>query len=101
MKTITTNALSKTLLFAIFLSVAFVSCKNGKGGSGGSNDSTNTASGDSAWADPREVRKENFKGDIKLDVRDSKEDWDAYTPKRAPANSPNVLFILYDDTGLG
>src|ERR1700743_1029598 len=57
--------------------------------------------GDTAgWADPREVRKENFKGDIKLDVRDSKSDWDAYTPKRAPANSPNVLFILYDDTGL-
>src|ERR1700743_2221019 len=57
--------------------------------------------GDTAgWADPREVRKENFKGDIKLDVRDSKSDWDAYTPKRAAANSPNVLFILYDDTGL-
>ncbi|MGV8122115.1 MAG: arylsulfatase [Candidatus Xenobiia bacterium LiM19] len=41
-----------------------------------------------------------FKGKIKLDVRDSKPDWAPYTPKRAPAGSPNVLFILYDDTGL-
>ncbi|POY38047.1 arylsulfatase [Solitalea longa] len=54
----------------------------------------------SAQADPRKVREENFKGTIKLDVRDSKADWDAYTPKKAPEGSPNVLFVLYDDTGL-
>jgi arylsulfatase A-like enzyme len=53
----------------------------------------------SGWADPRQVRAANFKGDIKLDVRDSKSDWDAYTPKRAPADAPNVLFVLFDDTG--
>ena len=43
----------------------------------------------------------NFKGEISLDVRDSKSDWSAYTPKSAPEGAPNVLFILYDDTGLG
>jgi arylsulfatase len=41
-----------------------------------------------------------FKGVIKLDVRDSKEDWAPFTPKKAPAGAPNFLFILYDDTGL-
>lgn len=42
-----------------------------------------------------------FKGKIALDVRDSEPDWEAYTPKRAPEGAPNILFILYDDTGLG
>jgi arylsulfatase len=41
-----------------------------------------------------------FKGTIKLDVRDSKEDWAPFTPRKAPAGAPNFLFILYDDTGL-
>ncbi len=41
-----------------------------------------------------------FKGDIKLDVRDSKADWSPYIRKKAPAGSPNILFVLYDDTGL-
>ena len=40
-----------------------------------------------------------FKGDIKLDVRDSKADWAPYIRKKAPEGSPNVLFVLYDDTG--
>ena len=44
-------------------------------------------------------RKE-FKGVIKLDVRDSTPDWEPYTPARAPEGSPNVLIIMYDDTGL-
>jgi arylsulfatase len=44
--------------------------------------------------------KDGFKGDIKLDVRDSKPDWAPYTPKKAPDGAPNFLFILYDDTGL-
>jgi len=43
--------------------------------------------------------KKPFKGVIKLDVRDSKPDWEPYIPTRAPAGSPNVLFVLYDDTG--
>jgi arylsulfatase len=41
-----------------------------------------------------------FKGVIKLDVRDSKPDWTPYSLKRAPAGAPNVLIVLYDDTGL-
>jgi arylsulfatase A-like enzyme len=41
-----------------------------------------------------------FKGKIALDVRDSTPDWDPYTPPAAPAGSPNVLLVLYDDTGL-
>jgi arylsulfatase len=40
-----------------------------------------------------------FKGVIKLDVRDSKEDWTPYIPPKAPEGAPNVLFVLYDDTG--
>jgi len=42
----------------------------------------------------------DFKGTIKLDVRDSKADWGPFIPKKAPAGAPNILFILYDDTGL-
>ena len=41
-----------------------------------------------------------FKGVIKLDVRDSKPDWAPYELKKAPAGAPNVLIVLYDDTGL-
>ncbi|WP_459641141.1 sulfatase-like hydrolase/transferase, partial [Flavobacterium sp. CGRL2] len=43
--------------------------------------------------------KENFHGVINLDIRDSKADWGPYTPKAAPAAAPNILFILFDDTG--
>ena len=42
-----------------------------------------------------------FKGKIALDIRDSESDWTPYLPKSAPEGAPNVLFILYDDTGLG
>jgi arylsulfatase len=42
----------------------------------------------------------DFKGTIKLDVRDSVPDWGPFTPKRAPEGAPNVLFVLFDDTGL-
>src|SRR5215831_14959756 len=41
-----------------------------------------------------------FKGDIQLDVRNSKADWTPFIPKKAPEGSPNILIILYDDTGL-
>lgn len=40
-----------------------------------------------------------FDGKIKLDVRDSKSDWKPFLPKQAPEGAPNILFILYDDTG--
>ncbi|MBT2495201.1 arylsulfatase [Microbacterium sp. ISL-59] len=41
-----------------------------------------------------------FTGVIDLDVRDSQADWDAFLPQKAPAGAPNVLVVLYDDTGL-
>jgi hypothetical protein len=41
-----------------------------------------------------------FNGVVKLDVRDSKADWAPFIRKKAPEGSPNILFILYDDTGL-
>ena len=40
-----------------------------------------------------------FNGKIELDIRDSKPDWDAFLYKKAPKDAPNVLVILYDDTG--
>jgi hypothetical protein len=41
-----------------------------------------------------------FGGKIELDVRDSVPDWGPYLPPIAPSDAPNVLFVLYDDTGL-
>ena len=43
---------------------------------------------------------EDFEGVIRLDVRDSTPDWSPYELKRAPEGAPNVLVVLYDDTGL-
>jgi len=43
---------------------------------------------------------EMFKGVIKLDVRDSKADWTPFELKRPPEGAPNILIVLYDDTGL-
>ena len=42
-----------------------------------------------------------FNGKIELDVRDSQADWTPFIPTPAREGSPNILFILYDDTGLG
>ena len=44
--------------------------------------------------------KKPFKGVIKLDIRDSKPDWEPFMLPRAPEGSPNILIVLYDDTGL-
>ncbi len=41
-----------------------------------------------------------FKGVIDIDVRKSVPDWEPYTPIKAPEGAPNILFVLYDDTGL-
>jgi arylsulfatase A-like enzyme len=41
-----------------------------------------------------------FNGKINVDVRDSVPDWEPYMPPRAPEGSPNVLIVLYDDTGM-
>jgi arylsulfatase A-like enzyme len=40
-----------------------------------------------------------FRGTINLDVKDSVEDWGAFLADRAPEGAPNVLVVLYDDTG--
>ena len=41
-----------------------------------------------------------FKGTIELDIRDSVEDWDAFTQPNPPKGSPNVIILLWDDTGI-
>ena len=41
-----------------------------------------------------------FKGTIELDVRESTADWAPYQPPQAAEGSPNVLFIVIDDTGI-
>lgn len=46
------------------------------------------------------MTKKPFSGEINLDVRDSTPDWDAFLPPKAPAGAPNVLVVLYDDTGM-
>ncbi|MGW4125287.1 sulfatase-like hydrolase/transferase [Nocardia sp. NPDC004711] len=43
---------------------------------------------------------DGFDGKIELDVRDSKQDWKPFELKKAPDGAPNILVILYDDTGL-
>src|SRR5262249_621874 len=52
----------------------------------------------SGWAVPNPPP--DFKGTMKLDIRDSKADWGPFTRKKAPEGAPNILIILYDDTGL-
>ena len=43
---------------------------------------------------------EGFEGKIELDVRDSVPDWKPFELKKAPEGAPNILVVLYDDTGL-
>lgn len=45
------------------------------------------------------MAEKEFKGVIKLDVRDSTPDWGPFTPPTPPKDAPNVLIVLYDDTG--
>ena len=45
------------------------------------------------------TESKDFKGVINLDVRDSVPDWEPFLPAKAPEGSPNILFVLYDDTG--
>jgi hypothetical protein len=39
--------------------------------------------------------RKTFQGVIKLDVRDSKPDWNPYLPPKAPEGAPNVLFYNF------
>ncbi|MRH89802.1 sulfatase-like hydrolase/transferase [Nocardia sp. SYP-A9097] len=43
---------------------------------------------------------DGFDGKVELDVRDSTPDWGPFEVKKAPEGAPNVLVVLYDDTGL-
>lgn len=43
---------------------------------------------------------DGFNGKINLDVRDSQPDWGPFELKHAPDGAPNVLVVLFDDTGL-
>src|SRR5215813_1891712 len=52
----------------------------------------------SGWAVPKPPP--DFTGTMKLDIRDSKADWGPFTRKKAPEGAPNILIVLYDDTGL-
>jgi hypothetical protein len=51
------------------------------------------------WTLRRDVMVREFRGEIKLDVRESTPDWESLLNQKAPAGSPNVLVVLYDDTG--
>jgi len=41
-----------------------------------------------------------FNGKIELDIRDSEPDWGPYAAPTAPENSPNILYLVWDDTGI-
>ena len=42
-----------------------------------------------------------FNGVINLDIRNSTPDWEPYEQPKAPDGAPNVMFIVWDDTGFG
>jgi len=42
-----------------------------------------------------------FNGTINLDVRTSTPDWAPYEQPKAPPGAPNIIFIVWDDTGYG
>lgn len=41
-----------------------------------------------------------FSGKIALDIRDSEPDWGPFAAPVAPENSPNVLYLVWDDVGI-
>ena len=41
----------------------------------------------------------DFKGTINVDIRDSEPDWTPFEAPKAPAGSPNVVYIVLDDVG--
>lgn len=42
-----------------------------------------------------------FRGKIAVDIRDSEPDWAPYLAPKAPAGTPNVLLVAWDDVGYG
>lgn len=55
--------------------------------------------GEALASDDRRTMPKAFAGKIALDIRDSRPDWDAFLDPTPPPDAPNVLVILYDDTG--
>ncbi|SOC86912.1 arylsulfatase [Curtobacterium sp. 314Chir4.1] len=43
---------------------------------------------------------QSFRGVINMDVRDSTPDWEPFQPPTARPGSPNVLYVVWDDTGI-
>ncbi len=41
-----------------------------------------------------------FNGKIELDIRDSEPDWGPFAAPTAPEGAPNVLYLVWDDTGI-
>ncbi len=41
-----------------------------------------------------------FQGEVSVDIRESSPDWAPYRGATAPAGAPNVLYLLWDDTGI-
>ncbi len=41
-----------------------------------------------------------FKGKIELDIRDSEPDWGPYAAPTASEGAPNILYLVWDDTGI-
>jgi len=41
-----------------------------------------------------------FNGKIELDIRDSEPDWGPYAAPTASEDAPNVLYLVWDDTGI-
>jgi hypothetical protein len=41
-----------------------------------------------------------FEGAIATDIRKSTEDWGAFTQPSPPEGSPNIIYLLWDDTGI-
>src|SRR6476661_6198105 len=41
-----------------------------------------------------------FNGKIELDIRDSEPDWGPYAAPTAQQDAPNVLYLVWDDTGI-
>ncbi len=41
-----------------------------------------------------------FSGKVELDIRNSEPDWGPYAAPTAPADAPNVLYLVWDDIGI-
>ncbi|WP_067835892.1 arylsulfatase [Nocardia lijiangensis] len=43
----------------------------------------------------------DFEGHVALDIRDSVADWGPFAEPTAPKDAPNVLYLVWDDIGIG